>query len=79
MKTFETFNEAFDYCREFGPTEVIIDRMGKYKLFPSGRADRKFFSCPDCLADLNENIPLPHRGVCAGCGTNFGPDHTEVR
>jgi len=44
-KTFDTFWEAFEYCRYKGhPVTVLIDdgtdESGKWKLYPSGGAKR---------------------------------------
>ena len=72
IKTFDGFEEGFSYCREVNaPVEVMIFG-GKYKLFPSGRAERQFKFCPDCDRELLEKIPIPDHGTCPGCGTNWG-------
>jgi hypothetical protein len=41
MKTFEAFDLAFDYCRECNHPVVVMIQDEKWKLFPSGRAERK--------------------------------------
>lgn len=46
MKEFDTFQEAFDYCREAGrPITVLVDGE-KWKLYPSGRAERRHADVP---------------------------------
>jgi viroplasmin and RNaseH domain-containing protein len=38
MKTFDNFEEAFDYCREANHPVTVIVNWEKWKLFPSGKA-----------------------------------------
>jgi len=73
---FESFQEAFAFCRECDRPVVveIEDIPGKYKLFPSGRAARLFSTCPDCWKDLSETIPICANGISPGCGTNWGKE-----
>jgi hypothetical protein len=39
-KTFETMQDAFDYCRERNQPVTVLVNGEKWKLYPSGRADR---------------------------------------
>lgn len=41
VKKFDTWSEAFDYCREVGYPVVVLVKGEKWKLFPSGKAVRK--------------------------------------
>lgn len=42
VRNFYDFSTAFDYCRECNkPVVVVIKDIGKYKLYPSGRAEKK--------------------------------------
>ena len=41
MKEFDDFSDAFDYCREANHPVTVIICGEKYKLFPSGRAEKK--------------------------------------
>jgi len=39
MKAFDTFPEAFDYCREKGTPVIVLIAGDKWKIFPSGLAE----------------------------------------
>ena len=39
MKTFDTFEAAFAYCREGNCPVIVIVQGKRWKLYPSGRAD----------------------------------------
>lgn len=40
MQSFNDFSEAFDFCREGNKPLTVLIKGGKWKLFPSGRAER---------------------------------------
>ena len=70
---FEEMADAFGYCREKDkPVKVdVFTRGATFKLYPCGRAVRLFHSCPDCIQEIKETIPLDH-GTCHGCGRYWG-------
>jgi len=41
MKSFDDFSAAFAYCRECNKPMVVIISGEKWKLYPSGRAEKK--------------------------------------
>lgn len=40
MRRFDTFQEAFDYCRESNRPVMVFIVGEKWRLFPSGRAEK---------------------------------------
>lgn len=40
MKSFDDFSDAFDYCRERDCPVVVLVAGEKWKLYPSGHAER---------------------------------------
>lgn len=38
MRSFQTFQDAFDYCREKGCPVYVFVEGKRYKLYPSGKA-----------------------------------------
>lgn len=40
-KKFKTFNEAFDFCREKNSPVVVRIQNERWKLYPSGKADKQ--------------------------------------
>ena len=40
-KEFETFNEAFDFCREKNSPVMVKIKNETWKLYPSGKAEQK--------------------------------------
>jgi hypothetical protein len=41
LLSFDDFGEAFDYCREKDQPMVVSVQGERWKLYPSGRADKR--------------------------------------
>ena len=71
-KKFESFNEAFDFCREKNCPVIVRIQNERWKLYPSGKAKKQkslppsgrlgkliFLDereLPSLLSDLNNNV-----------------------
>ena len=56
MKSFDTFSEAFDYCREGDSPVTVIVEGKRHKLFPSGHAKCLESPClPECEREPSGN------------------------
>jgi len=49
IKKFKTFNEAFDFCREKDCPVIVRIKNERWKLYPSGKAEKQSPSSNDGL------------------------------